>query len=1010
MKRFLILGCLGLLLFPQLGRATDATYLNNGTITFPPQIDATNVINNGTFDFSSNPTDLPFQTSSTENFTNNGTMIGSVGFKFNNAPAGTGTGRMAANFINRPQGVITAVDGFGFATLFSGNFTVNQQLIPSYLLISATNLVNQGTLTAGGGGLMRLTGRDINLARSGMQIEPIVPQGSINGVATNYFLPDVAIYDNYWGQTNQTMNSGNIIRVAGQNVTVTAPASGITFARGVRLFNPPPIVLLNPYAQFYTNTLGSTNISLTNITGVVTVTNVPLTNIVQTVFVGLPPANNIGVGVRFFDSSSFDNPFKTVSVGVQLISTNVVTVSPELTTIFLVDTLASETNRGFYTNFLTISTLRPQNYLMERITPFEFAAGFSGNPYFSPDLLYKSDFVTRNVTNEYGSYSAYVDNIASRPPSIPAGTITNLPGRTEIVADNLDMSRTRFRADGLFSVTAKHLLSSSNAVIDCENLSYDLGSTNGNLRIQSLAEASVSRFKGNAYVWSGVWTNQENMVLTNYDVSDTNAGPVLANITNSVEYRLYAMLYDTRQMLTQVPVVVNAMVAHSTNVVIDDTMTVVQSFLIDGLSFTLNGGITFSNTFFTDTRGNTVVVSLESWTATNAPTLKFFTNNGTINIPSEAHFGDDRAQPYVAFVNQGSISAFGQTINSDYSELTGNNTTAAAFTLITRSGKIETGNVVATGDASFYADVLKLNQSSIQTDSRLDLIVTNSLYDSGGGAANTITCRDGFRLLRKPLTGDLLGTEINTIAPDFASVSHAWAALNRGATPAGFSNNEALGRLAPALEGYSGDPSFVFSGTGADNGLYVDLLDLSQVADFENQIQINPNLVIYYAAAKLAPGFSVPPANGVAQLPEEYLNGKLGGHLQWVPDFAGPNSSVAVVSNGVSILVNRALRNSLQIDSDGDGIPNGHDFFPFNSALVASLGITNQPALTAVLSWNAAAGKVYQIQSATNYASLNWQTVTYYTNNAAVNGPTSVKIPVPAGSLQQFYRVGVINP
>jgi len=190
----------------------------------------------------------------------------------------------------------------------------------------------------------------------------------------------------------------------------------------------------------------------------------------------------------------------------------------------------------------------------------------------------------------------------------------------------------------------------------------------------------------------------------------------------------------------------------------------------------------------------------------------------------------------------------------------------------------------------------------------------------------------------------------------------------------------------------------------------VDLLDLSQVADFENQIQINPNLVIYYAAAKLAPGFSVPPANGVAQLPEEYLNGKLGGHLQWVPDFAGPNSSVAVVSNGVSILVNRALRNSLQIDSDGDGIPNGRDFFPFNSALVASLGITNQPALTAVLSWNAAAGKVYQIQSATNYASLNWQTVTYYTNNAAVNGPTSVKIPVPAGSLQQFYRVGVINP
>ncbi len=89
------------------------------------------------------------------------------------------------------------------------------------------------------------------------------------------------------------------------------------------------------------------------------------------------------------------------------------------------------------------------------------------------------------------------------------------------------MSKTRFRADGLLSVNAKHLVNSSNAVVDCENLSYNLGSTNGSLKIQNLAQESVARLKGDNFVWSGVWTNQQNMILENYtpDPADTNVPP-----------------------------------------------------------------------------------------------------------------------------------------------------------------------------------------------------------------------------------------------------------------------------------------------------------------------------------------------------------------------------------------------------------------------------------------------------------------------------------------------------
>ena len=72
----------------------------------------------------------------------------------------------------------------------------------------------------------------------------------------------------------------------------------------------------------------------------------------------------------------------------------------------------------------------------------------------------------------------------------------------------------------------------------------------------------------------------------------------------------------------------------------------------------------------------------------------------------------------------------------------------------------------------------------------------------------------------------------------------------------------------------------------------------------------------------------------------------------------------------------------------------------------ARLAVARQPQLTAVLSWNAMAHKVYSVQATTNCNLPNWQTVMYYTNSASTNGPITVQIPVPPGCLQQFCRVG----
>ncbi len=228
--------------------------------------------------------------------------------------------------------------------------------------------------------------------------------------------------------------------------------------------------------------------------------------------------------------------------------------------------------------------------------------------------------------------------------------------------------------------------------------------------------------------------------------------------------------------------------------------------------------------------------------------------------------------------------------------------------------------------------------------------------------------------------------------------------MDRGPSVAGFSNNVALGSLELIPEGVN--PLFVFSGTGTGNGLYVDYLDLSQLPDYTNQIQINPNLVIYYAAASL--GFT--PPNGLE--PEEYLDGQFDGHLRWVNSFAGPNSSAAVLINGQTVMVNKALRYSMHIDSDGDGIPNGADSTPFGGVTLTDMAKTNQPSPQSFLfSWQAAANTIYQVEYTTNLVPANWQPLLKYTNNLSTNRVVTIlDTNAAVRGKQRFYRVGYSLP
>jgi hypothetical protein len=236
----------------------------------------------------------------------------------------------------------------------------------------------------------------------------------------------------------------------------------------------------------------------------------------------------------------------------------------------------------------------------------------------------------------------------------------------------------------------------------------------------------------------------------------------------------------------------------------------------------------------------------------------------------------------------------------------------------------------------------------------------------------------------------------------------------------------------------------------------------------QHLLQIDPSLVIYYAAAKL--GFTPPPA--VPGLPppepEEFLNGQFGGHLRWVQTFAGPNSSVAVLINGQSYEFNKALRFATTIDSNSNGIPNYADPNPF-SAPSAYLTLTNVPpgaqsspivfalysysyttntistvitnrihgritgyitnttttvitnttvntvigtrtnqssSSVPALSWVAFPNTVYNVQFTTNLAPANWQPLLTYTNNVPIDQMVTVfDTNAPAAAAKRFYRV-----
>ena len=447
---------------------------------------------------------------------------------------------------------------------------------------------------------------------------------------------------------------------------------------------------------------------------------------------------------------------------------------------------------------------------------------------------------------------------------------------------------------------------------------------------------------------------------------------------------------------------------YSTNVT---TNTLVMAGLLTNHSFTVTARTAGTN-------GNSIATTSSTTNLTWNGLLSTNLSGGVDAVTNVVTAGG----PYDAFVNHGLVTNLEAStfIYANYFENSGSfgNGVLGSFNLQSQNTLLTNGSIIAGAAVSITTGSLVISNHAIQAGGSLTLQVTNLLTDTGVTNGNIWfvggSSLAGLNLPIKPPVGDLLGTTIfMTSPPPNKQVVNTWAGTDYGASIAGYTDNEAVGRLI--LDALGTSSSFKFAGTGVSNALYVDELELFDYASYTNRdvngnlpaLAFNTNLVIYYAQAITSDGASV----------AEKLNHKNNDHLRWVTNYAGYFSSTNIVfPDGTTYPFNAALRQSINIDSDGDGIANLYDLTPFGTInptnLIFTISFASTPVPAAVLKWQKATLATGYVTNyvfyKTNLMMPNWLTLTnFITPASSAWPPVPVTMTNPVAGPMRFYRVRV---
>jgi len=988
----------------------------------------------------------PYDMSETRSYVNNGTFRAlSARFEFVNEFAER---TPADDFTVGPGGIMDFADGFHFGTFVEPLFSrLTDWFAPvSLISVDAKTVKNQGLMRIGAGGAMELgktnqvdgsfNALTVDLTDGIVAVDTIgnaygVPittsfqnQLLITTVGSN-FVNELGIYDFFWGQGVQTNQDVSTFMIGS---TITTPEFTVLDQYGARLRTS--MQLPNPKPFGFSFTQKGTNIYI------------------ETVFVQTADTNvtvdAVWYPIEYYNNASIIDPrtFYSPIVKLSSITTNALTLQTEESSIYIMDQLGGSTNNAIIGNDRYQFFARPNNYFVTRSTPIEFLVGFP--PTFTPDstTFYDIGFSNQIVTNFYAAYDFRMENFVYNPPLVPGVSVHDLPGRIEINAQTVDLTRTGIRAEGLFSVTTDQLASSTNTVIDSQFLSFDLGFTSppaakAPLKIQNLAKDRIARFQGEFTMWSGVWTNQIGIPSG----SGTNA------VTNVFNLLYHSLVIDATTVNSIQPVGVADFRARTESLQIFDNMIVSNRFEATSKDVTISGNIELRNlTFGPSNFPNATNLVLET--------------TGSLTSPGLAEFGSV-SKPLTNFVNRGQINSYSQSIVADNVDISGQILSGQNVFFLTsgffggffytnfflpdsgplyitanRSARLNGATLSTFGTINLNGPVYKIDKSSITAGTALNLNVTSVLQDTGANSGNSLSASNSITL-SSPAIGSLLGTTVDLL-PAVRDVARlTWAVATNSTTASltniptaaswptetnraflAYSTNLAIG----VLKLHSGTNTvFEFRGTGRGKALFVDLLEIdgpgiTNLVSLTNQIRIisdaSTSIDVYFADAvssNLEKNLNLGLQNATEfRNLAEILNGKKlgGGTFHWVPSFNGPNSSIDVVVNNQSVKMNRSLRQSRIIDMDADGIANAYDDMPLENKpgpVKITDFVISQVDGKVNVKFNAFLG-TYKLEYSDSMVAPTWKQVSSFTQRSSTASLQTLVDPV-ATATQRYYRL-----
>jgi hypothetical protein len=405
---------------------TSELYLNRGLVADDVTIDARVVDNRGVMFLS--PITTAFDTQGTEVYRNAGLIIAEPGIRFGYIGA-DGTRRASQSFSNAPNARIESIDTsvsrdearalvrqgvpYGLMTidefdaLFTGNRNFYRNGFDSFLSIWADSIVNRGAIFAAAGGEFWMKGKDVDLSRSILGINPpsdVTSEAPVEGD----FAPIPASTEVHWAygdgrfdsrrsvsfeavdedvdgeivtKTNVTINLryrvGTPSNPIGVDNSTDAATAGVPEVLELPERNGRPLVLNEDVVPFIWN-------SATPDAATATLTN-PSTNQVFTIVLVRRASTNLIVDASFLppqQGAEWAHP--TVRLRLTGVATNNITGKDDAVSYIIDNTFGSEPFRLYVTNRDTGIASRPTNLVISRRTTRGVSSPFTEANRASP--------------------------------------------------------------------------------------------------------------------------------------------------------------------------------------------------------------------------------------------------------------------------------------------------------------------------------------------------------------------------------------------------------------------------------------------------------------------------------------------------------------------------------------------------------------------------------------------------------------------------------------------------